>query len=621
MSSATAKLNAQISERDHAWGLETAPVVLVEYGDYECPYCFQSHQVIQELKKQLGGRFRYVFRHLPQTRIHPHAELAAQAVEAAAAQNKFWEMHHYLFEHQDRLDENALLEYAGDLGLDVEQFRQELNEGVYQTRLAEDVAGAEQSGARGTPTFFINGKRYDGPWDLEALKAEIERPLALQVKQFFGRFAEIQASGGIVLLISTIVALIWANSTWSTSYFSLWETKAGVVFGNFEFKESLLHWVNDGLMVLFFFTVGLEIKRELLVGELATFRKAILPVMAAIGGMVVPGLIYTLFNFGTEAGRGWGVPAATDIAFTLGVLLSLGSRVPVALRIFFAALAIADDLGAVVVIAVFYSSGINGTALLIAAVLFLVLVGLNLLKVRSPLPYSLIGFGVWLAFFESGVHPTIAGVLVAFTIPARSLVSSQAFLNQSNSILEEIEGQNNQNEAEQMSQQQAVALSLEAIAERLQTPAQRLEHALNPWVTYLILPIFALANAGVQFGGDFAQVLTSPISLGIIGGLVIGKTLGVSLLTWLTVKLGWAELPEGVGWRQLFCAAPLAGIGFTMALFIAESAFVRPQDLAVAKTSILLASLLSALIGVALILTVGRSAHRQSQIPKAVASN
>jgi NhaA family Na+:H+ antiporter len=592
-------LKPPVGDRDHIRGQADAPVTLVEYGDYECPHCRQVAPIIEELRARFGDRLRYVFRHFPLTTMHPHAQLAAEAAEAAAAQGKFWEMHDLLFERQDALDEGDLIQYAIELGLDAERFERELPDHVYAGRVREDFLSGVRSGANGTPTFFLNGVRYDGPWDLDSLIAEIERPLGVQVRLLFQQFTRLQASGGILLLAAAALALLWANSTWGHGYFELWETYLKIELGDLALKESLLHWVNDGLMAIFFFLVGLEIKREVLVGELASPKRAALPLVAAVGGMALPALIYTLFNFGGPGEAGWGIPMATDIAFVLGVLTLFGSRVPVSLKVFFTALAIADDLGAVMVLALFYSGEIAWLALGVGAIFLVALVALNRGHVRHPLPYALLGVGLWLAFLQSGVHPTIAGVLLAMTIPARTRVQAAAYVAQCTAALGGL-GPGDFHE-EESRQQQAAAQTLEVIAERIQTPLQRLERSLNPWVAYLIVPVFALANAGVELRGNLAEVVADPVSLGILFGLLAGKSFGITFFARLAVRTGLADLPYGLTWPQLFAASWLGGIGFTMSLFIANSAFDQPRLLALAKIDILLASVLAAAVGFALI--------------------
>ncbi len=614
----SAKLTLPVGERDRVLGPGDAPVTLVEYGDYECPHCRQVVPIIRQLRAQFGDRLRYVFRNFPLSTRHPNAQLAAEAAEAAAAQGKFWEMHELMFEHQGTLDKRNLVQYAAQLGLDVERFERELTEHVHAGQVREDFLSGVRSGANGTPTFYLNGVRYDGPWDLDSLIAEIEKPLGVQVRLAFQQFTRLQASGGILLLLATVLALVWANSPWGHTYFELWETYLTLNLGNLSLSESLAHWVNDGLMVIFFFLVGLEIKREVLVGELASLRRAALPLIAAIGGMLLPALTYAAFNLGGEGESGWGIPMATDIAFVLAILTVFGNRVPLSLKVFFTALAIADDLGAVVVIALFYSGEILWSALGVAAVVLVMLILLNRTGVRNPLPYSLLGIVLWLAFLESGIHPTIAGVLLAMTIPARTTARAEAYMAQCTAALGGFE--TGDPHGQESRRQQAAAQTLEVIMERIQSPLQRLERSLNPWVAYLIVPVFALANAGVRLEGDLLAVLAHPVSLGIIGGLVLGKSLGITLFAWIAVKSGAAELPFGVSWLQLFSASWLAGIGFTMSLFIANSAFGDAQLLNVAKFSILLASIVAAGIGAVLVVLTSATQEGVSKLEATTAT-
>ena len=356
-------------------------------------------------------------------------------------------------------------------------------------------------------------------------------------------------------------------------------------------------------------------------GELASPRRAALPISAAVGGMAVPALIYIIFNFAKEGQPGWGIPMATDIAFMLGVLTLFGNRIPLSLKVFFTALAIVDDIGAVLVIALFYTAEIEWIALVIAGVIFFGLIILNRMGVRSPMPYGILGFGMWLAFLESGIHPTIAGVLVAFTIPSRTIARVEAFQAQCSTVLSgvDIVGPNGVRISRSNRNQEA-AMTLEAMAERIQTPAQRLERTFLPWVTYVILPIFAFANAGVTLQGDFVEAVTNPIALGIILGLFIGKPLGIGFFSWLAVKSGLADLPLDVGWSQLLSTSFLAGIGFTMALFIASAAFSDPALLSIAKLSIILASLVTGLVGSLLLLFTSSTRDSTTEMEAAPAS-
>lgn len=415
-------------------------------------------------------------------------------------------------------------------------------------------------------------------------------------------FVHKQASGGIVLLVAAVAAMVWANSPWSESYFDFWHTEIAIEVGAFHISHDLGHWINDGIMVVFFFVVGLEIKRELVVGELSSIRQATLPMIAAVGGMVVPALIYTAFNFNSEGSVGWGIPMATDIAFALGVLAVLGSRVPLALKAFLVAVAIFDDIGAVLVIALFYTDQISILSLLIGMGLFGLLVAFNRVGIRHPLPYVIVGFFLWFAFLQSGVHATIAGILLASTIPARLNTGADEFLESGREILDEYKRAGNVGEAGPVQQGQQVALQrMEEAITQVWTPLQRLEHTLHPWIAFGIVPLFALSNAGVTLGSDFTAHLFDPVSTGIILGLVVGKQVGITLAAWLAVKLDWGALPEGVTWPQMYAVGWLAGIGFTMSLFISGLAFGASDLLDVSKIGILTGSIISGLVGYILV--------------------
>ena len=587
------KLAVPISPGEHVKGPDDAPVTLVEYGDYECPYCGRAELVIKEIQERTGNQVRLAYRHFPISTAHPHARRAAEAAEAAGAQGKFWEMHALLFQHQDALEEEDLFRYALELDLDMEQFERELSSHVHADRVKEDFRGGLRSGVNGTPTWFINDVRYDGAWDIETLLEAVEQPMGLKIRLLTQEFTRFAASGGIMLLIFALLALLWANSSLAHTYNELWETSLGINLRTLTLSEHLLGWVNDGFMAIFFFLVGLEIKREITTGELSGPRKAALPIAAAIGGMLVPAIIYSALNLtNPEALKGWGIPMATDIAFTLVILTVLGSRVPLSMKVFFTALAIADDLGAILVIAIFYTSTIHLNGLLLGAAFFIGLVILNRWRVYSPWPYALLGIGLWFGFLESGIHPTIAGVLLAVTIPTRSPARLSFLVAQAETALRQYK-----NSPEQSGRGQALLRSMQTITERLEPPAQRLEHGLEPLVSYLILPIFALANAGISLPADMVKSLLNPISLGITLGLVVGKPAGISLFSWLAVRSGIAEKPVDITWPQLISASFLAGIGFTMSLFIASAAFEQTSLLSDAKVGILFASVMATALG------------------------
>lgn len=434
----------------------------------------------------------------------------------------------------------------------------------------------------------------DVPLEFHPTPTPIERLL-----QPFRRFVRTESSSGVVLLLAAVFALVWANSPWAESYHHLWESPVRLSFGTREVGLSLHHVINDALMAVFFFLVGLEIKREVLVGELASRRAAALPIAAAIGGMLVPASIYLVINRGGPGEMGWGIPMATDIAFALGVLALIGRGVPVGLKVFLAALAIVDDLGAVLVIALFYTNELNVGALSFAAAALGVLVLMNRLGVRQPGAYALVGLLLWSAFLTSGVHATVAGVLAAMTIPARTRINSSEFLRSGRAVLDEferarIDGRGVLSNAREL----AAIQTLESRCESAQAPLQRIEHDLQLWVAFGVMPIFAFANAGVSFGGHGLETALHPVTVGILLGLLLGKPLGIVFFSWLAVRSGAASLPGGVSWKGITGIGFLGGIGFTMSLFIATLGFGEGSSLLdFARIAILAASLVAATAG------------------------
>jgi Na+:H+ antiporter, NhaA family len=430
----------------------------------------------------------------------------------------------------------------------------------------------------------------------------------------FERFLRQATAGGIVLVATTLVTLVIANSALGDGFHLFWEQPAGLTLGPWSIEQSLHHWVNDGLMALFFLLVGLELKREALVGELSSLQDAALPIVAALGGMVVPALIYLLFNPQGAAARGWGVPMATDIAFAIGILVLLASRIPRGLIVFLMALAIADDLGAVLVIALFYTADIDPDALLHAAIALGVLILLNRGGVRARWPYWLVGLALWYFTALSGIHATVAGVLLAFTIPVRPQRTALEFAARVSQRLAAFRRHaadpTTPSDTLRSHDMAAIAASLERDAQAVQSPLQRTEQGLSAPVAFLILPVFALANAGVDFrGADLLDSLAQPITLGIALGLVLGKFIGIGAFSGLAVGLGIARLPSQVRWSHLLGAAWLAGIGFTMSLFISQLGFTEPEQLEQAKVGILFGSLVAATVGLAWLLACTRKAQ------------
>jgi len=409
------------------------------------------------------------------------------------------------------------------------------------------------------------------------------------------RFFKSEATGSILLLICTLAALFWANSRWSGWYFHLLDSKIGFAWNEGKFALSWNHWINDGLMALFFFVVGLEIKREILVGQLSTLKKAILPVAAALGGMLLPAAIYALFNRSGEGARGWGIPMATDIAFALGILALLGPRVPPGLKIFLTALAIADDLGAVLVIAVFYTDQISPAALISAGVFLALIVLAARLKVSSVSVYAVLVTSVWLSVLASGIHATVAGILVAMVVPVRARIKPKRFFVIARTKLEELEASNLSGEVTTLNSEQMEALEdLHKATSDVVPAGPAFEHYLHPATAFVILPLFALFNAGVVMDSGFVMALTNPVGFGVLLGLLTGKQAGITAASWLVIRLRLADMPPGVTWGQIYGSAILAGVGFTMALFVSDLAIENEQLLAFSKVGILSGSALCA---------------------------
>lgn len=415
------------------------------------------------------------------------------------------------------------------------------------------------------------------------------------------RFINLEYTGGIVLCCSVLVAIIWANSSFADAYHHLWEINFSVGFAGFTLNHPLHIWINDGLMALFFFVIGLELKREFMDGELSTLQKASLPMMAALGGMLVPALIYWFMNRETSASHGWGIPMATDIAFALALLSMAGKHIPPSVKVFLSALAVADDLGAVLVIAFFYTENLNFIPLAFAAGLLVILFAGNRLGIRAVAFYLIIGLGVWVGFLLSGVHATIAGVLVAFTIPAVRKIDEKLFSSNLRRLSDEFEQDIPSSGTFTTAHQHHTIEEVKTLALAAETPLQKIEHALHPWVAFLIMPLFALANAGIIIGSDFFTAIQNPVSFGVILGLIVGKFVGVLVFTWLMVASGLSRLPENAEWKHITGLALLAGVGFTMSLFISNLAFQEPEYIEQAKYGILLASIIAGTLGLTML--------------------
>lgn len=532
--------------------------------------------------------------------IRPYAavesgDMLARAVIAGAKQGQCEKITHAVTSHVGQVGDDELTQFAVSSGLDVEQFISDCRSTETATQIATFRDDAMRLGAT-VSGLYIEDRYYDGVWDENSVMEAIKKPFGYRLRESSNDFYSWAASAGLVLVLSTIAALVLVNIGFHQTYEHIRETLTGIKFGDGLFELSIEQWVNDGLMAIFFLLVGIEIKREVVDGELSDLTKAMLPIFGAMGGMVMPALIYSACNIGKATISGWGVPMATDIAFTLGLIALLGRRVPMTLIVFVSALAIADDLGAILVIALFYGHGFHLTPFLWAGGVLAVMFALNLGKVYARTPYLLLGVVLWYFVFESGIHATLAGVLTAMAIPSRKSGNVAGAAAQASALLEaELQRSDDDEQTGALTIGTHAFHSLQLAIERLREPGFHLQHSIERWCNFLILPFFAFFNMGILIVGTSFEV-TTPESLGVIGGLMIGKPLGIVLFCWIATKLGIAQLGDGISWRQLMGAGFLAGVGFTMSIFIATAAFDEAQ-LPGVKLSILLASCAAASLG------------------------
>ncbi len=589
--------------RDHVLGPDDAPITLVEYGSYACPHCRAANARIAEVRDRLGDRLRYVFRHKPLTG-NEMARRAADLVERAPDEKSFWDAHVALMTRSGALNEDDLKAVAEQLHLpkDTTKTGQEQIKRA-KARVTADQRSAKSSGVLITPTFFINGRRYDGPWDESSFGDAMLGRLGHRVRAAALDFAAWAPSAGILLLIAAVLAVVLTNSALGPAFQDFWERYFGLRFGGWSFSMPLIKWINDGLLTIFFLVVGLEIKREFTVGHLASPREAALPIAAAIGGMVLPAALYMAIIPSGPWAHGWGVPLATDTAFAIALIVMLGARVPVSLRIFLTAAAIVDDIGAILVVAFFYSDTIHIEYLIAAVAVIAALALLTSARVYSVMPYALLGVLLWFCVHEGGLHATLAGVILALFIPTRPPADLNALTAQANAIL--AAEARHSGEVLRHGPSVPALRALDAIHDRLESPADRLLRHAGARSSYIVLPLFALANAGVEISMTVIHG-HEQLMLAIIAGLVIGKPIGIVTASALAVWLKLAVKPKEYSWWQLAGAGALAGIGFTMSLFIASQAFSVGSDFAAAKIAVFAASIVSALIGVTILLCAPR---------------
>jgi NhaA family Na+:H+ antiporter len=608
--------------RDHLRGGGVpGAVTVVAYADLLCPYCQRLRRVLVRLREVLGDRLVYVFRHFPNERAHPGAEGIARATEAAANQGRFWEMHDWIYDSEGPVTLGRVVEFAGSLGLDMARFTADLDSEAVRARVDEDLADGRRNGVTGTPTLFVDGIRYDGAWDFHSMLEGLERPVAARVQRSARVFASLPASGGLVLLLSAVLALVCANTPLRAGYQTLMHTPFSIGPGG-GLTLTMGRWCSEGLLTLFFLLVGLEIRREATSGALADRRAAALPVIATLGGVLAPAAIYLALNRGSTAG-GWAVPTATDVAFTLGILALLGERSPPGLRVFVAALAVADDILSVLTLAIFFPRSFSLGWLGMSVLALGLLVVLNRWRVYATWPYLAASGFLWWTLHQAGVDAALTGVVLAVLLPTRPAPVPSILLAQAATALAALEqAERDANvagrQAPQLPQEPLwdwASRNLSAASARLLSPADRIELAIAPWSTYVVLPLFAFSAAGVQLSLDLRQPGTVRILAGVVLGLVLGKPLGVLIASWLAIQSRLAIAPDGVTPRQFIGAACLCGVGDTVALLMADEAFPHGAGAAVAKLGVLVGSTAAAVLGATILLAGPRGPARVALEP------
>jgi NhaA family Na+:H+ antiporter len=601
-------LRAVDPESDHlrgAWSDEA--VVLVGYEDFLCPFCRRLRPVVRRLRETLGDRLVYVFRHFPKEHAHPGATLAARASEAAALQGRFFEMHDAIFDRELPIGRPELLELAEAVGLDRSRFEADLDSEAVHARVERDVEDGRENGVTGTPTLFVDALRYDGAWDYHSMLEALERPVAAQVHRSARAFASLPTSAGLILLLTALLAIFCANTPLAPLYQGAMNAHLAIGPVGSMLSLTTREWLSEGLFTIFFLIVGLEIRREMTTGALTSRRAALLPLLAAMGGVVTPALVYLALNQGASA-RGWPIPTATDVAFSLALLALLGDRIPSSLRVFVAALAVADDVLSIVTLALFFPSGFAPMYAPAVAVSLLALFGLNRARVYARWPYVLATVATWLSLHALGVDAALAGVLLAVAVPARPPPAPGPLLGQAANALAaldqaESEARRRKRDPSRMETEPVwewAARNLSAAAERLLSPAERMERAVAPWSTYVVLPLFAFSATGVSLAVHLSSPERLRILAGTMLGLVVGKPIGVLAASALAVATGVATRLEGVTLRQFVGAACLCGVGDTLSLLMADRAF-SPDDAAIAKLGVLAGSVVAGLIGTAIL--------------------
>lgn len=592
--------------RDHVRGGKDGEerLTVLIYGDFLCPYCRRLRLVLDRLRGALGDRMAYVFRHYPNERAHPGAELLSIGAEAASRQGRYWQMHDALYGREPPIDETALLGIARSLGLDMERFTRDLQDPTLKERVAEDLADGRRNGVTGTPTIFIDGVRYDGAWDFHSMLEALEQPVGARVQRTARAFANLPTSAGLVLLAAAAAAVLWANSPFAPLYRRLVGTQLGLGPPAALLSMSIANWCAEGLLAVFFLILGLEIRREMTSGSLANWRAAAAPALAALGAIAAPALFYRALNPGVTS-AGWSIPADTGIAFTLAVLALFGNRASAGLKVFVATYAVADDVLSILILAVFYPHTLDPEWLLAGAATLVAMTVFNRWRIYAVWPYVVATVGLWLSLHLAGVSGALSGIALAAFLPLRPAPKVSPLLAQAATALAELEHAEHElkraGDPRRRLRQEPVwdwaSRNLSAAAERLLSPAERVERALEPWSTYLVLPLFAFTAAGVSLSADFSTPQASAVFFGIALGLAVAKPLGWVVLPWIAARARVAVLPADTSRLTFIGAGLLCGIGDPLSLFMADQAFQGGAYPAVAKIGVLAGSVLAAAFG------------------------
>ena len=629
--------NAQARERrllrpidpqlDHIQGAGAAAraLTILIYGDYLCPYCRRLRHVLDRLRHALGERMVYVFRHFPNERAHPGAELLSIGSEAAGRQGRFWEMYDALYGREPPIDESALLEIAASLKLDMERFRRDLRDPGLRRRVEEDIADGRRNGVTGTPTIFIDGVRYDGAWDFYSMLEALERPVGARVQRTARAFANLPSSAGLVLLAAAAAAVLCANSPLAQLYRHFVGAQLGLGPPTSLLSLSVARWCAEGLLAIFYLILGLEIRREMTAGSLVDWRAALAPLLSAFGAIAAPALIYRALNPGPTA-PGWSVPADTGIAFTLGILALFGTRASAGLKVFVATYAIVDDVLSILILALFYPHTLEPEWLLAAAAAIAAMAIFNRWRIYAVWPYLAATIGLWLSLHLAGVSGVLSGIALAAFLPLRPAPKAGPLLAQAATALAELEhvehALERAGDPRRRLDQEPVwdwaSRNLSAAAERLLSPAERAERAVEPWSTYVVLPLFAFTAAGVSLSVDLKTEHGPAIFAGIVLGLAVAKPIGWVLVAWAATKARIASLPADTAPLAFIGAAFLCGIGDPLSLFMADQAFQSDAYAAAAKIGVLAGSVVAAVIGAVLLsfsptpVTTSQSATEES---------